>query len=106
MSASQSGGTSRKLIHGVVSRINFGGTYVGNPNTINNQATLTVDNTTQGCSQPGDSGGTIVDSNHFFIGVVSGAAVSADGKTCFIGFDQAYNSMVGMNLVLGPQPPV
>jgi hypothetical protein len=100
MDVSQSGGTSRRLIHGVVTNAGTCLHYLGNPACIGNQFVIQM---SDGCTQPGDSGGSIVDSLHNFVGTTTGGWT--EGSTCFIGADRSQSSFAAMALRLAPAPP-
>jgi hypothetical protein len=103
-SASLSGGKSRRLIHGFVSVVNTSTPFVGHPTSVGNMAILRVDNTTEGCSIPGDSGGAMVASDHAWLGTLAGSRIT-NGTVCELFFDQGQNALNAFQLGPAPAPP-
>lgn len=98
-------GQSRRLIHGFVAQVNFSAPLGGHPAPVGNLADLQVNNTTEGCAIPGDSGSTIVRADHQVLGTASAAGVDTDGVTCHIYFNQIQAPMNAANMFMAPSPP-
>lgn len=94
-------GQSRRLIHGFVSYPNLGPTVVGAA-TVGNLAILQIQVRDEGCPIQGDSGSTIITSDHGVIGTAS--AVAHDEVNCWLWFGKAGSALNSVNQFAAPAP--
>jgi len=98
--ASLSGGMSGRLIHSTVLVTGQTVQFAAPAPVIY----VAVMETTEGCSVPGDSGGSIIAGDHTVIGTLSGHAPDPDGIHCWLYFGRAGDAFTQAGQVPAPQP--
>jgi hypothetical protein len=103
-SVSCSCGSSQRLIHGTVVRVNFAAPYTTGP--VGNSAWIQVDATHEGCVKGGDSGAPIVRSDHQVEAIVGAGGLRGGGTPwCDIYANMVQKPMAASNQFMAPSAP-